>query len=147
MCSFVTLLLAMNGNELRAVRKKIGLTQHELSERLGVTRKTLIGWEALETDIDNGVALQVQEIAGSIRLVERTFWVSDTINNTYAVVGRRILGYGMRIDGSTILYGEFTRRDHAYRWCAALQATANPRITRNLHRDRIAEYGPDVTDN
>lgn len=137
----------MNGNELRAIRKKIGLTQHELSERLGVTRKTLIGWEAMETNIDEGVALQVQKISGAIRLVERTYWVDPTIRNSYAVAGRRILGYGMRIDGSTILYGEFTRRDHAYRWCAALQATANPRITRTLRRERIAEYGPDVTDN
>lgn len=134
----------MNGIELRAIRTKLGLTQHELSQRLDVTRKTLIGWEAAEGDIDEGVALQVMKIAGQIRLIERTFWVDPTIRNSYAVVGRRIISNGMRIDGATILYGEFSRRDHAYRWCAALAATANPRITQNLRRERQAEYGDDV---
>lgn len=131
----------MIGNELRATRKQLGLTQHELAERLGVTRKTLIGWEATEAEIDKGVEFKLLDIAGNIRLIERKFWVDPTVSNTYAVVGRRILGRGLQINGMTVLYGVFARRDHAYRWCAALQESADPRITRALRRERIAEHG------
>jgi DNA-binding XRE family transcriptional regulator len=130
----------MTGNDMRAIRKSIALTQHELAERLGVTRKTLIGWEATEGEIDEGVALQVRKVVGAIRLVEHTFWVGPTIRNTYAVVGRRILGMGGQINGATMLYGEFGRRDHAYRWCASLRSSnVDPRITRKLRRERREE--------
>lgn len=139
-------MVRMIGSELRAIRKQMGLTQHELSERLGVTRKTLIGWEATQSDIDKGVSLRVREIAGQVRLVERKFWV-EQFAQTYAVIGRRILGHGMQINGATILYGTFNRRDHAYRWCTALTETADTRVTRKLHRERMAQYGSNVTDN
>jgi DNA-binding XRE family transcriptional regulator len=130
----------MTGNDMRAIRKSIALTQHELAERLRVTRKTVVGWEASEGDLDEGVALQVHKIVGAIRLIEHTFWVDPTIRNTYAVVGRRILGMGGKINGATLLYGEFKRRDHAYRWCAALQVcNVDPHVTRKLHRERREE--------
>lgn len=126
---------------MRAMRKNIAMTQHELAERLGVTRKTVIGWEAAEGEVDEGVALQVRNVVGGVRLIEHNFWVEPTIRNTYAVVGRRIQGMGGQINGATLLYGEFNRRDHAYRWCAALRASnVDPNITRKLRRERREQY-------
>lgn len=130
----------MTGFELRALRKSIAMTQHEMAGRLGVTRKTLMGWEALTGDVNEGVCLQVRQIAGSIRLIEHTFWVDTTNRNTYAVIGRRIQGIGLQINGTTMLYGEFGRRDHAYRWCSALRASnVDPKITRKLRRQRLED--------
>jgi DNA-binding XRE family transcriptional regulator len=135
----------MTGPEMRATRKQIAMTQHELAERLGVTRKTVLGWEGSEGPIDEGVRLQMMKIVGRIRLIEDSFWVDPTIRNTYAVVRRRIQGMGMQINGATLLMGEFARRDHAYRWCVALQNTADPRITRKLRAERIEIYGDQPT--
>lgn len=122
---------------MRALRKQIAMTQHELGERLGVTRKTILGWEASDDPIDEGVSLQMMKLVGRIRLVEDRFWVDPTIRNTYAVVRRRIQGMGMQINGLTMLMGEFPRRDHAYRWCMALQNTADPRVTQKLRKERL----------
>lgn len=129
----------MNSTELRAIRKSIALTQQELADRLAVSRKTIIAWEASDADIDEGVALHVRWLAGQMRLVENSFWVDPTIRNTYAVIGRRIIGNGGQIDGRTMLYGEFNRRDHAYRWCSTLQRSADTRGTRKLQRERMSE--------
>jgi DNA-binding XRE family transcriptional regulator len=132
----------MNGNDMRASRKSIAMTQHELAERLGVCRKTVIGWEATEGDLDEGVALQVQREVGAIRLIEHTFWV-EAMQGTYVVIGRRLQGFGMRINGATMCYGQFARRDHAYRWCAALQVgNVDPRGTRKLQRERQEDQKP-----
>lgn len=126
---------------MRATRKQIALTQHELAQRLGVTRKTILGWEASEDPLDEGVSLQVMKIVGRIRLIEDSFWVAPTIRNSYAVARRRIQGMGGQINGVTMLMGEFTRRDHAYRWCVALQNTSDPRITQKLRKERLELHG------
>ena len=79
-----------------------------------------------------------------VSVIEHTFWVMPTIRNSYAVAERLI----REIDrpnalfyshGQTLMYGEFKRRDHAYRWCAALQRSDNARETRSLTRWRKAE--------
>lgn len=113
--------MTMTGKELREIRKSKSQTQHEWAIKLGVSRKTIVAWEATEGSLDDGVDLQVRRLAGQIRLVEDTFQVFPTANGTYGVSRRRIIGQNRRIDGSAVLYGEFKRRDHAYRWCAALQ--------------------------
>lgn len=68
----------------------------------------------------------------------------ETNRNTYAVAQRLI----REIDrpnamfyshGATMLFGEFKRRDHAYRWCAALHRSDNARNTRDLIRRRAAD--------
>jgi hypothetical protein len=78
------------------------------------------------------------------KVIEHTFWVMPTVNDTYAVAQRLI----REIDrpnamfyshGETMLCGEFKRRDHAYRWCAALHRSDNARNTRELLRRRAAE--------
>lgn len=129
---------------MRAIRKKIALTQYELAERLSVSRKTVVGWEALDEELDQGVALQLLEVAGQIRVIENSFWVERTIEGSYAVVRRRIRNLpstwaASYTHGELMLYGVFKRRDHAYRWCVALQNTADPRNTRKLIKERALE--------
>ena len=38
-----------------------------------------------------------------------------------------------------------TRRDHADRWCVALQNTADPRVTQKLRNDRLELQGAHAT--
>jgi DNA-binding XRE family transcriptional regulator len=134
----------MNGQEMRATRKRIALTQHELAQRLGVSRKTIVGWEASDTALDEGIALQILQAAGQIRLVENVYWIDVTKDGSYAVINRRIRTFPTEwaanyTHGATMLFGVFKRRDHAYRWCAALQSSADPRYTRRLIKQRAAE--------
>ena len=35
----------MSGDEVRAIRSRLKLTQHELAQRVGVTRNTVTRWE------------------------------------------------------------------------------------------------------
>jgi len=36
----------MTGKEIKQLRKKLGMTQQELADRLGIVRITIIRWEA-----------------------------------------------------------------------------------------------------
>lgn len=132
----------MTGEEMRIIRKRMAMTQYEMAERLGVSRKTVVGWEA-STVIDKGIELRVFELSGHIRVLTNTFRVEPTIRNTYAVVHRRNRQMPHRTamfysQGEAMLMGEFSRRADAYRWCSALQGATNPRNTRQLQRERAA---------
>lgn len=134
----------MTGTEMRAIRKQIALTQYELAERLGVSRKTIVGWEASDQPLDQGVDLQMFRLTGQIRVIENTFRVEPTNVNWYMVVRRRVVNLPTTraasfTRGESMLYGVFKRRDHAYRWCAALQELADPRYTRKLTKERLSE--------
>ena len=134
----------MNGTEMRAARKKVAMTQHELAEKLGVSRKTIVGWEKTVGPLDEGVALQVFSVTRQIRLIENSYRVETTRFGTYAVVGKRVRNVPSAhatawFHSELMLFGEFRRRDHAYRWCAALEATADPRGTRKLIKERADE--------
>lgn len=133
----------MIGEELRARRKKMGYTQDGLARVLEVSRKTINEMEN-GGPIDKRTELAVLAESRRVRVLENTVWVMPTIRNTYAVARRLI----REIDhptamfysqGETMLFGEFRRRDHAYRWCAALQRSDNARETRTLTRKRTAE--------
>ncbi len=133
----------MNGDELKARRKGIGYTQDGLARVLGVSRKTINEMENGGT-IDTRTELAVLAESRRVNVLENTFWVMPTIRNSYAVAQRLI----REIDrpnalfyahGSTMLFGEFKRRDHAYRWCAALHRSDNARNTRDLLRRRAAD--------
>lgn len=133
----------MTGGELKARRKGMGYTQEGLGKLLGVSRKTINEMENGGT-IDTRTELAVMAEARRVKVLENTFWVMDTKHGTYAVANRLI----REIDrpnalfwshGTTILYGEFKRRDHAYRWCDALHRSDNARTTRKLLRSRAAE--------
>lgn len=133
----------MTGEEMRATRKRMAMTQHEMAERLAVSRKTVVAWEASPM-IDKGIELRILELAGQIRVLTNSFRVEPTIRNTYAVVHRRNRQMPHQTAmfwslGETKLMGEFSRRADAYRWCSALQGTANPRNTRKLLRERAAQ--------
>lgn len=126
---------------MRATRKKVAMTQSELAAQLGVSRKTIIGWEQSASPLDEGVALQVFNVTRQIRLIENSYRVESTVTGTYAVVGKRVRNVPSPtarawFHSELMLFGEFKRRDHAYRWCAALEATADPRGTRKLLRQR-----------
>ncbi|GAA0638332.1 hypothetical protein GCM10009101_07010 [Brevundimonas lenta] len=129
---------------MRAIRKTIAMTQLEMAERLGVSRKTIVAWEGSVEPLAEGVALQVLDVAGQIRVLTNTFRVEPTMHSTYAVVHRRHRQMPHQsamyyTHSEAMLMGEFRRRTDAYRWCNALQLTANPRNTRELLRQRRRE--------
>jgi transcriptional regulator with XRE-family HTH domain len=129
---------------MRAARKEIAMTQRELATRLGVSRKTIVGWEQSLGPLDEGVALQVFNVTHKIRLIKNSYRVDTTQHGTYAVVGKRIRNIPHPtamawFHSELMLFGEFKRRDHAYRWCAALEATADPRGTRKSIRQSAEE--------
>lgn len=133
----------MTGEELRSHRKGMGYTQDGLAKVFGVSRKTINEMENGGT-IDRRTEIAVLAESQRVRAIENMFWVEPSIRDTYAVARRLI----REIDspramfyahGETRLYGEFKRRDHAYRWCAALQRSDNARETRELSRRRSAE--------
>ncbi len=133
----------MTSEELKARRKGMGYTQEGLGKVLGVTRKTINEMENGGT-IDTRTELAVLAEARRVKVIENTFWVMPTINGTYAVA-RRLIREIERptvmfyMHGETMLFGEFNRRDHAYRWCAALHRSDNARNTRELIRRRQIE--------
>lgn len=134
----------MTGNEMRALRKGMALTQQGLATQLGVSRKTINELEG-NAEVDARTALAVRALADRIKLLEDTFWVQRTKNGTSAVVRRTVREYphaqAMFFSRSELmLYGEFSRRDHAYRWCAALRLSDKPRNTQQLIRQREAEF-------
>jgi transcriptional regulator with XRE-family HTH domain len=129
---------------MRVARKKVAMTQHELAVKLGVSRKTIVGWERSAGPLDEGVALQVFNVTRQIRLIENSYRVDQTRAGTYAVVGRRIRNVPHPnamawFHSELMLFGEFKRRDHAYRWRATLEATADPRGTRKLIMQRAED--------
>jgi DNA-binding XRE family transcriptional regulator len=139
----------MTSDELRTLRKSMGYTQEGLGNVLGVSRKTINEMEN-GGPIDTRTEIAVSAEARRIKVLEDIFWVMQTPKNTYAVAHRLI----REIDhpramfyshGSTMLFGEFVRRDHAYRWCAALQRSDNARNTRALIRSRAAEFAQHTT--
>lgn len=134
----------MTGEDLKARRKGMGYTQDGLGRVLGVSRKTINEMENGAT-IDKRTELAVQAESRRVQVLEHTIWVEPTIRGTYAVAQRLI----REIDrpnamfyshGETRLYGEFKRRDHAYRWTTALHRSDNARETRKLTHDRAADF-------
>jgi DNA-binding XRE family transcriptional regulator len=130
----------MNGEELRFRRKGMGYTQEGLANVLGVSRKTINEMEN-GGPIDKRTELAVLAESKRVQVLEHTVWVMPTIRGTYAVAQRLIReierpGVMFYSHGQTLLFGEFRRRDHAYRWCAALRQSDNSRETRKLARQR-----------
>jgi DNA-binding XRE family transcriptional regulator len=143
-CLFFDRRNVMTGSEMKTLRKGVALTQEGLAKRLGVSRKTINEQEKSE-EVDARTAIAVRAVAESMRLIEDTFWVQVTKNGTYGVARRTTREFphaqAMYFSRSELmLYGEFERRDHAYRWCAALRNADSPRNTKKLLRQRAAEF-------
>ena len=88
-CNLLCHASVMDGLEMRTRRQALALTQHELAERLGVSRKTVAVWEGCSGPLDRGVVLQILEVCGRIRLLTNVFGVEITKLGDYAVVHRR----------------------------------------------------------
>jgi DNA-binding XRE family transcriptional regulator len=132
----------MTGEELKARRKGMGYTQDGLAKVLGVSRKTINEMEN-GGPIDKRTELAVAAESRRVKLIEHVLWVEASKRDTYIVVRRTIReidrpGAMFYAHGETWLFGEFKRRDHAYRWCTALHRTDNARETRRLTRERAA---------
>lgn len=133
----------MTGEELKARRKGMGYTQDGLARVLGVSRKTVNEMEN-GGPIDTRTEMAVLAESRRVKVLENTFWVMPTNRHTYAVAQRlireidrpNVMFYSQ---GTTMLFGEFGRRDHAYRWCAALHRSDNARNTRDLIRRRASD--------
>ncbi|KPM15708.1 helix-turn-helix transcriptional regulator [Citromicrobium sp. WPS32] len=130
----------MTGEELRVIRKGMGLSQHELAERLGVSRKTVSEWEKVGS-VDTRTELAVRQLAEQFRSIHDYFRVEVSKDGRYLVVRSSLreephqnaMAY---FYGLTRLYGVFARRDHAYRWMGALERCPQPRDTRDLAKER-----------
>ena len=132
----------MTGEELRARRKGMGYTQEGLAKVLGVSRKTVNEMEN-GANIDTRTEIAVIAESRRVKVLENTFWVMPTGKGTYAVAQPLIREFDhptamFYSHGSTMLFGEYKRRDHAYRWCAALHRSDNARNTRELIRRRAS---------
>ena len=133
----------MIGEEMKALRKSMAYTQEGLANALGVSRKTINEMENGAT-IDKRTELALIAESKRVRVIEHVYWVDPTILGTYAVAERLnreiekpgVMFYSL---GQSRLFGEFRRRDHAYRWMAALRQSDNARETRKLSRKRLAE--------
>ena len=60
---------AISGKELRFLRTEMGMTQAQLSEKVGVDSQTVGRWEREETPFDSNAELVIRRIAGE-RLVD-----------------------------------------------------------------------------
>ena len=53
----------MTGEEVRAARQKLGLTQVEFAERVGVARNTVVRWEAGMLTVGSTAAILIRLLA------------------------------------------------------------------------------------
>ena len=132
----------MTGDELKVARKGMGLGQHELAEKLGVSRKSVSEWER-GSPIDKRTEMALRDLSRSYRLYHDYYKVENAKDGRYLVV-RSLMREEPRMNalayfyGLTRLYGIFERRDHAYRWAGALTRCDQPRDTRALASERVA---------
>ena len=59
----------MNGTELKAIRKKLGISQEELSELLGYTMRRVGNWERGDYDVPRVVELVMKLLEASSNIV------------------------------------------------------------------------------
>ena len=64
-------LASMDRAEFKAIRERLGWTQTEIAERLGVTRDAIAKWEAGVRGISEPVAIALRAIASEARKKKR----------------------------------------------------------------------------
>lgn len=135
----------MQGFELKAIRKELAMSQAAFAKALGVSRVLVNQMEREEAPITGRTETAAATLVDRVRLVSDTYSVDRAETTGEYLVVRRTLRerYSERAlysgQGETWLYGKFDRRDHAYRWAAALQRANDPRNTRKLTRERQKE--------
>jgi DNA-binding transcriptional regulator YiaG len=60
----------VTGNELKQIRKRLGLTQPELADRIGVHWNTLARWERDEVPIRESMSRLIRSIAAGPKKVK-----------------------------------------------------------------------------
>jgi DNA-binding transcriptional regulator YiaG len=61
----------MTGDEVRATRRLLGLTQQQFGERVGVQRNTVARWERDELTVGTTAAILIQLLAKQARETRR----------------------------------------------------------------------------
>lgn len=135
---------SMDAAEFRALRQGMALTQAGLGQWLDLSRKTIVEIEGGRTAIDERTAISLRRMAERTKVLENSFRVEESNRQTWVVVRRtsREMPHATAMfymQSDLMLYGEFGRRVDAYRWCAALRYSENPRNTRKLLRKRAAD--------
>ncbi|WP_081856852.1 helix-turn-helix transcriptional regulator [Sphingobium sp. DC-2] len=128
-------------SELKSARKVLAMSQAEFADSIGVSRVLVGQMERGDAPITPRTSTAVEMLLAKTKLISDVYWVEDSAKGGYIVVRRtdrqhdrpNALYSG---HSQTWLYGEFARRDHAYRWAAALRNSADPRNTRKLIRSR-----------
>jgi Predicted transcriptional regulators len=134
----------MQQNELKAARKSLAMSQAEFAERIGVSRVLVGQMERGDAPITDRTSTAVEMLLAKIKIISDVFSVRENPQGGYVVVR----GTQFEHDHPTamywgqsrlLLYGVFSRRDHAYRWATALKTSDSPRNTRRLLREREAD--------
>ncbi|WP_343526783.1 helix-turn-helix transcriptional regulator [Sphingomonas sp.] len=127
----------MQGHELRALRKSMGMTQGQLAAALGFSHGFIGEMERGEKAIEPRTILALRGLRAEREedVTEHGFQVTyadrvDAWNVVFVHDGWR----GMFGKREVVLYGHFKNRRHAERWAAALEKAARPRPQRNLHQ-------------
>lgn len=132
----------MQGDQLKARRKALGLSQQELADAIGMSRKAVGEMERGDAPIEQRTAMATRLLydrydVQRVEAGEHSGWYM-VIRRTLQDTGRP--GAIASLHGSSVLYGLFRRRDHAYRWVNALRsASAMPRHSLMVRRLRDAE--------
>lgn len=133
----------MQGDELKRLRTARGLDQSKVADALGLSRVFVGMMERDQKPIEPRTALAARLLYDryDVQRVE-----AGDYQGWYMVV-RRTLSDGHNpkaiasFVGTSALYGLFRRRDHAYRWIAALKSSRyDPRCSHLVRRQRITEY-------
>lgn len=127
----------MQGQELRALRKSMGMTQGQLAAALGFSQGFIGEMERDEKAIEPRTVLALRGLRAERDedVVEHGFHVAyadrvDGWNVVFVHDGWRGM-FGRR---EVVLYGHFKDRRRAERWAQALEKAAEPRPQRRLHR-------------
>lgn len=127
----------MRGNEIRELRRNGGMSQAELGRDLGLT-PTFVGM------MERGVKAVESRTDLAVRYLLDQYCVDRAKDGRYFVARRTMREKPSAqalacFHSETMLYGLFNRRDHAYRWVAALRSSKLPaRATRSVLRERVS---------
>jgi transcriptional regulator with XRE-family HTH domain len=127
----------MQGQELRALRKSMGMTQGQLAAALGFSQGFIGEMERDEKAIEPRTVLALRGLRAEREedVTEHGFHIAyadrvDGWNVIFTHDGWRGV-FGKR---ELVLYGHFKSKRHAERWARALEKAADPRPQRKIHR-------------
>lgn len=119
---------------LKDLRTLAGASQAKVAEAVGLSRETVNQMEGGRAPVEKRTELAIRHLYDRYRVMR----VPD---GRYAVVRRTVRSLPSdtaiaSLISDSILYGLFARRDHAYRWVAALRQSTRPRMTQAERREK-----------